>query len=127
VLAEAALAWLDAGDISQAEDAINVAKARAPSLRELDFVTAKIFAADNRWQAAADAVSAAEEKGVKAAEAYVIRARAYRALGRDDAAAEDVVAALALEPLNIEALTLRGELRQAGIEIEAYYSDTEER
>jgi tetratricopeptide (TPR) repeat protein len=127
VLAEAALAWLDAGDISQAEDAINIAKARAPSLRELDFVMAKIFAADNRWQAAADAVSAAEEKGVKAAEAYVIRARAYRALGRDDAAAEDVVAALALEPLNIEALTLRGELRQAGIEIEAYYSDAEER
>lgn len=123
ILAEAALAWLDAGDLAQAEAAINDARARDPAMRELDFVAAKIYAADSRWQAAADAVAAAEEKGVKAAEAYVIRARAYRALGRDADAANDVVAALTLDPLNIDALTLRGDLRQAGIEIEAYYSD----
>lgn len=122
VLAEAALAWLEARDIPQAEEAINAAKTRA-DLPEFDFVAAKVYAADNRWQAAADAVSAAEKRGVKAPEAFVIRARAYRALGRDDDAANDVVAALSLDSLNIDALTLRGELRQAGVEIEAFYGD----
>jgi predicted Zn-dependent protease len=123
VLAEAALAWLEAGDAAEAEKAIMDAKARAPSLKELDFVLAKVFAAGNRWQAAADAVTAAEKNKVTSAEAYVIRARAYRALGRDPDAAEDVVSALTLDPFNIDALTLRGELRQAGIEIEAFYGD----
>lgn len=123
VLAEAALAWLDAGEIKEAESAIEDAKARAPALAELDFVAAKIFAADARWQAAADAVTAAEEKGVRASETYVIRARAHRALGRDDDAANDVVAALSLDALDIDALTLRGELQQAGVKIEAYYGD----
>ena len=123
VLAEAALAWLEAGEIAEAEDSLKAAQARASGSPELDFVAAKIYAADNRWQAAADAVSAAEKKGVIAAESYVIRARSLRALGRDDDAADDVVAALTLDPLNIDALTLRGELQQAGIKIEAYYGD----
>lgn len=123
LLAEAALAWLEAGDIAEAEKAIDSAKERAPAIRELAFVAAKIFAADSRWQAAADAVTTAEKNGVRTPEAFVIRARAYRALGRDDDAAEDVVSALTLDPFNIDALTLRGELRQAGIEIEAYYGD----
>jgi len=123
ILAEAALAWLETGQIRDAEDAINAAKSRAPGLAELDFVAAKIYAADNRWQAAADAVSAAADKGVTAPETFVIRAKAYRALGRDADAAEDVVAALTLDPLNIDALTLRGDLQQAGVMIEAYYGD----
>ncbi len=123
VLAEAALAWLDAGETAEADEAIRAAKALAPALAELDFVAAKIYAADNRWQAAADAVSAAEKRGVKASETFVIRARAYRALGRDADAADDVVGALTLDPLNIDALTLRGELQQAGVKIEAYYGD----
>lgn len=123
ILAESALAWLEAREIKQAEDAIGAAKARAPALPELDFVAAKIYAADNRWQAAADAVTAAEKEGVTAPESYLIRARAMRALGRDEDAANDVVAALSIDPLNIDALTLRGELQQAGVKIEAYYGD----
>ncbi len=123
LLAEAALAWLDARDHPQAEGSIAAAKRMTPDLAELDFVAAKVFAAAGKWQSAADAVDAAEGKGLKTPEAYLIRARANRALGKDMAAADDVVAALTLNPLNIEALTLRGELQQAGIEIEAYYGD----
>ncbi|MEK7264734.1 MAG: hypothetical protein AAB227_01425 [Pseudomonadota bacterium] len=123
LLAEAALAWLDARDYPQAEGSIAAAKRMAPGLPELDFVAAKVFAGAGKWQGAADAVSAAEEKGLKTPEAYLIRARANRALGKDMAAADDVIAALTLNPLDIEALTLRGELQQAGIEIEAYYGD----
>ena len=123
LLAEAALAWLDARDYPQAEGSIAAARRMAPGLPELDFVAAKVFAASGKHQAAADAVTAAEEKGLTTPEAYLIRARANRALGKDMAAADDVVAALKLNPLDIDALTMRGELQQAGIEIEAYYGD----
>jgi tetratricopeptide (TPR) repeat protein len=124
ILAEAALAWLDAGEIEEGRSAIDAAKARAPTLAELDFVAAKIYVADNRWQAAADAATAAEKGGVKAPEIYLIRAKALRALGRDEDAANDVVTALSIDPLDIDALTLRGELQQAGVKIEAYYGDS---
>lgn len=125
LLAEAALAWLEAGNIPQAEESVKAAKKIAPLLPELDFVAAKAFAAGKNWQAAADAVTAAEKAGVTAPEAYVIRARAHRALGRDMDAADDVVAALTLDPYDLDALVLRGELRQAGVEIEAYYGDAD--
>ncbi|HBK91647.1 MAG TPA: hypothetical protein DDZ68_08260 [Parvularcula sp.] len=125
ILAEAALAFLDAGETKEAEAAIDAAKLRAPALGEIEFVAAKIYADDKRWQAAADAVTAAEDKGVRAPEGYVIRARAMRALGRDEDAAIDVVAALTIDPFNIDALTLRGELQQAGVRIEAYYGDAD--
>lgn len=127
LLAEAALAWLDARDYPQAEGSIEAARRLTPDLAELDFVAAKVLAASGKWQAAADAVTAAEEKGLKTPETYLIRARAHRALGRDMDAADDVVAALTLNPLDIDALTMRGELQQAGIEIEAYYGDGEEK
>lgn len=123
LLAEAALAWLDAGDSLQAEDSVAAAKRLSPKLSELDFVAAKVFASAEKWQAAADAVTAAETAGLKTTETYLIRARARRALGKDMEAADDVVAALSLDPLSIPALTMRGELQQAGIEIEAYYGD----
>lgn len=126
LLAEAALAWIDARDVVQAEASVEAAKRMAPGLPELDFVAAKVYAAGEKWQAAADAVTAAEKAGVTTPEAYVIRARANRALGKDMDAANDVVAALTLDAYNIDALTLRGELQQAGIEIEAYYGDSKD-
>lgn len=126
LLAEAALAWLDAADHAQAEGSILAAKRLTPDLPELDFVAAKVYVAAGKWQAAADAVSAAEDAGLQIVEAYLIRARAARALGRDMDAANDVVAALTIDPYNIDALTLRGELRQAGVEIEAYYGEDDE-
>jgi tetratricopeptide (TPR) repeat protein len=125
LLAESALAWLDAGEHQRAENAVDEAKKIAPLLPELDFVAAKAFAEAQKWQAAADAVTAAEKAGVVSAEAFVIRARAHRALGRDQDAANDVVAALNLDPYDLDALVLRGELQQAGIAIDAYYGDAD--
>ena len=125
LLAEAALAWIDAHDPEQAEGSILAAKRLTPDLPELDFVAAKAYAAGEKWQAAADAATAAESAGLKTVEAYLIRARAHRALGKDVNAADDVVAALTIDPYNIDALTMRGELRQAGVEIEAYYGADE--
>lgn len=123
LLAEAALAWIDAREYEEAEAAIDGAKLLTPDLPEIDFVAAKVYAAEQKWQAAADAVTSAEEGGLKAVEAYMIRARAMQALGKNGEAAEDVVAALTIDPFNIDALTLRGELQQAGVNIEAYYGE----
>ena len=123
LLAEAALAFLDAGDPQRAEQSVAASKKLAPILPELDFVAAKAYAAGGKWQAAADAVTAAEAAGATSSEAYVIRARANRALAKDADAADDVVAALNLDPYNLDALVLRGELQQAGIVIDAYYGD----
>jgi tetratricopeptide (TPR) repeat protein len=125
LLLEAALAWLDAGDPQQAEEAVAAARRRAPDLAEHDFVAAKAFAAGAKWQAAADAVTALERAGSLPAEAHVLRARALRALGRNEEAAQDVAAALNLDPANLDALVLRGELAQAGFAIDAYYGDDE--
>ncbi|MEZ5915558.1 MAG: hypothetical protein R3C42_08055 [Parvularculaceae bacterium] len=126
LLAEAALAWLDADDATQAEGSILAAQRLTPELPELDFVAAKVYAAAGKWQAASEAVTAAEAAGLKTVEAYLIRARAARALGRDEDAAHDVVAALTIDPYDIDALTLRGELKQAVFNIEAYYSEDDE-
>lgn len=120
--AKAALAWLDAEEPAEAERASASALAAGPAMPELWIVAAKARAASSKWQAAVDAITKAESAGVMTPEAHVIRARARRALGDDVAAAEDVAAALNLEPLNIDALTLRGDLAQAGVEIEAYYA-----
>lgn len=117
IFAEAALAYLDADASAEARDAAARAANLSPDQAELNIVAAKAHAADGAWQAAADAVTAAEEAGVVTAEAYVVRAKARHALQTPRLAAEDVVAALQLDPRNIDALVLRGELAQSGVAI----------
>jgi tetratricopeptide (TPR) repeat protein len=123
LLAEAALAFAEAGDLREAEKSVVAAKKIAPVLPELDFVAAKIFAEGGKWKEAIDAATTAEKAGVTSVETYLIRARARKELGDNLKAADDVVAALTIDPYDIDALTLRGELIQAGIEIEAYRED----
>lgn len=123
LLAEAALAFAEAGDLREAEKSVAAAKKIAPVLPELDFVAAKIFAEGGKWREAIDAATTAEKAGVTSVETYLVRARARKELGDNLKAADDVVAALTIDPYDIDALTLRGELIQAGIEIEAYRED----
>ena len=121
VLGQAALAWLDANEPGFALETADAAIALAPELAELLIVQAKAFAANEQWTDTANAVSAAEEAGAVTAESHLLRAKARRALGKDYLAAEDVVEALKIDPLNLDALVLRGELAQAGIVINANY------
>jgi len=123
VLGEAALAWLDGDQPDLAEEAIKSGLKLSPNLAELQIVAAKVYSAAEKWQLASNAVTIAEKANLITTEAYTIRARANLILGRDFAAADDVVAALSLDPFNLDALVLRGELRQAGIEIETFYTD----
>ena len=121
VQSEAALAWLDANEPKFAEEAITRAMAAAPSLSDIKIVAAKVYAENEAWQKAIDVVDAAEEEGVTTVETFIIRARAKRSLLKNRDAADDVVAALRMDPFNLDALVLRGELIQAGIEIDANY------
>lgn len=123
LLAQAAFAWLQAGEIAFAQAAMENAFALAPDSGELQLTAAKIHAAQERWQKVVDAVTIAEQAGFFSPDAYVLRGRAYTQLGDYETAAQDVVNALTLDPVNVDALVLRGELQQTGVVIDVFYGD----
>ncbi len=121
--AQASEAWLEANALAAAETALAAAFEHAPGAGELHLTEAKVFAAQNRWQEVAVAVTKAEKAGFISVEAFIARGRAHLAVGNPEAAAEDVVAALSMEPTNIDALTLRGDVQRAGVAIEVSLTD----
>ncbi|MBY0420841.1 MAG: hypothetical protein K2Q06_00960, partial [Parvularculaceae bacterium] len=114
---QAALAFVEAEDLAGAEAAILAASPLAPNGGEIDLYAARVHVAAGKNQAAIDAVDRAERLQLVSPAGYVARARARIALQQITEAAEDVVNALKLDPLNLDALTLRGDLAQQGIEI----------
>jgi predicted Zn-dependent protease len=123
ILSQSSLAFIEADLLSEAESAANAAMAAAPNAPELFLTRAQVYFAQKRFQAAIEDVTAAEKEGFVSPRGYVVRGKARRALTNYRDAADDVVAALTLDPLNIDALTLRGDLAQNGVDIEAYYAD----
>lgn len=126
ILSQAALAWVEAGEPLEADRTIEQAFALAPDAGELYLAAAKVYAANDRQQATIDAITSAENAGFVSADGYVLRARAHFALAQYHRAAEDDVAALKIDPFNLDALVLRGELAQAGIAIDADYQRVED-
>ncbi len=120
-LEQAALAFLEADEPDLALEALENARRLAPNSGELSLTAGLVFAANEMWQATVDAVTAAEEQGFRSLEAYVARGRAHKALSQNLRAAEDVVAALKIDPFDLDALVLRGELQQLGVAIDASY------
>lgn len=121
LLSQAADAWLVAGEHSFAETALDQALGLVPDSAELYLTAAKVYGAQERWQDTVNAVNTAEEGGFFSAETYVLRGRGLHALGAYERAAEDVVAALTLDPVNVDALVLRGDLAQVGINIDVSF------
>jgi tetratricopeptide (TPR) repeat protein len=121
VLTQAAEAWLVAEERAYAEAALDEAFALVPDSGELQLTAAKVHAAYERWQEVVNAVNAAEESGFVSAETFVLRGRGRYVLGAYESAADDVVAALNVEPTNIDALVLRGDLAQVGIAIDVFF------
>ncbi|WP_375208197.1 tetratricopeptide repeat protein [Hyphococcus sp.] len=117
LLSQAAEAWLEGEEPDRAEDALNQALALVPDSAELQLTAAKVYAAQNRWQEVVTAVSTAEEGAFVSAETYVLRGKGRLIVGDYERAADDVVAALTLDPVNVDALVLRGDLAQVGINI----------
>lgn len=122
IFAEAAEAFVSAGALEEAEDAIGAAFALAPDADELYLPSAKVDAARGRDQPTIDAVTTAEERGVVSSEGFVLRGRARFRLADYRRAADDVIAALRIDPTNIDALVLRGDLAQKGVDIRADYA-----
>lgn len=126
LLSQAAEAWLVAEQSDFALTALDQALALVPDSAELFLTAAKVYAAQERWQDVINAVNTAEEGGFISAETFVLRGRGRHQLGANERAAEDVVAALTLEPTNIDALVLRGDLAQTGITIDVSFDPPSE-
>ena len=118
---QAAEAWLAANETAYAKKALDQALALVPDSAELFLTAAKVYAAEERWQEVVNAVNTAEEGGFASAETYVLRGRGRYVIGAYERAADDVVAALSADPVNIDALVLRGDLAQVGITIDVFF------
>lgn len=125
LLSQATNAWLEANEPTLAEKALNKAFDLTPNAGELHLTAAHVYAALERWQLVINAVAAAETAGFVSAQTYVLRGRAYAAQGSYQTAADDVVNALVLDPVNVDALVLRGEIQQAGIVIDVFLAEPE--
>ncbi len=126
ILSQAATAWLEAEEPALAEKALDEAFALTPEAGELHLVAARVYGAQERWTAVVRAVKAAEAAGFAAADTFVLRGRAYAALGAYQTAAQDVVNALSLDPVNVDALVLRGELQQTGVVIDVFLASPQD-
>lgn len=122
LLAQAADAWLMGSKTEFADTAIKTAFELAPDSGELHLTAAKVHAAKERWQQAAASVEIAAQAGFVSSNTYVLSGRAYIRLGDYEKAAGEVIKALTLEPTNVDALVLRGEIQQTGVPIEVYYA-----
>lgn len=123
--AQAADAWLEADEIGFANTAIATAFAIAPDAAELYLTDAKVKAARRDWHRVIAAVSAAEKGGVASANGFVLRGRARLETGDTEGAAADTVNALSVDPVNIDALTLRGDVQRAGVQIDVVLTEPE--
>ncbi len=117
LFAQAAEIWLSADRTDAALNALDAAKTLTPEAGELYLLSGKISVKRRRWQDVVYAITLAEKQGIVTATGYTARARAYKELTQFDLSAEDTARALRIDPFNLKALVLRGELAQAGITI----------
>lgn len=120
--AQASEAWLEVNEIENAATAIAAAFEYAPDATELHFTNARVKAANKDWHHVISAISKAEKADVVTAEGFILRGRARLEIGDTEGAAEDTVSALSLDPTNIDALTLRGDVQRAGVQIDVSLS-----
>lgn len=114
LLAQAAQAWLLAGNAQRANDVLGAAIALAAEDPELWIDRAGARAALGRYAEAVQDLDRALAISPGRADALALRASAKRRLGDIPGARADADAALAREPGSMEALLERGILRRAG-------------
>ena len=118
---QAALTWLEADQASYAEAALDKALALVPDSAESQLTAARVYAAQERWQEVIEAVTSAERDDLGSAATFVLRGRARYVLGAYELSAQDVLAALRLDPKNLDALVLRGDLARIGMKIDVFF------
>jgi len=114
ILAQAANAWMLAEAPDAALESLAAALELAPNSSELHRDAARAHALKRDWAAAAHALNEALARDPRSSAAHALMARAKWELGEAEAAREHVRKALAFDPENLDALVVRGELRQAG-------------
>ncbi len=112
VLAQAARAWLIAGDAPRAIGAVTAALALTPDDADLLLDHAAALGVAGRHGESLGDLDRALALDPGRAEALVLRAAALRHLDRPEPARRDIERALALAPEHVEALLERGILRQ---------------
>jgi len=113
--------WLSADEPKNALAAIGGAFALVPESGEIYLMSGLVHAANRKWSNTISDITKAEELRFYSARGYVARGRALKELTRFDDAAQDVARALKIDGFNLDALVLRGELVQTGIEINTSY------
>jgi tetratricopeptide (TPR) repeat protein len=125
VLAQAAQAWLIAGDAPRAVGATTAALALTPNDTDLLLDRAAALGAIGRHAESVGDLDRVLALEPGRAEALVLRASALRHLDRQEPARRDIERALALAPQNVEALLERGILRQLAGDTEGARMDWE--
>ncbi len=123
LLAQAADTWLMADQVEFAKTAIKSAFEYAPDSGELHLTAAKVHGADKKWHQVVASVETAAQAGFVSANTYVLSGRAFIELGDYESASAEVIKALTLDPTNLDALVLRGEIQQTGVPIEVFYGE----
>lgn len=116
--AQSAQAWLAGDEPENALVPLEAAYALTPDALELHLMAAPVYAGAARWGQLKRVLDLAEAHTPLNANAYTLRAKAKQMLSDYEGAAQDVQRALNLDPQNIDALILRGELVQAGFSID---------
>lgn len=123
ILAQAAQAWLLAGDNERAYDVQSAALLKAPDDVELLVDRSMTMAIVGNFEAALADLDKAHRLAPRRADVLIFRSTAKRFLDAPEAAHEDIDRALALEPGNPEALLERGILHRLAGDDAAARSD----
>ncbi len=115
LLDQAAAAWTTAGQPKKALGTLDAAIRLAPDDPSLLVERARVWVLISEWEKAAADAAAAAARDAEIPEAWTMLARAQWALDRRSAAVDSLQKALALDPDDVAALLLRGEMRQAGV------------
>lgn len=118
LLDQAAAAWVSAGQPERALSALGAAMRITPDDPTLLLERARVWVLIEEWEKAAGDAAAAAARNADIAEAWTLLARAQWALERRTAAVDSLQRALALDPDDMAALLLRGEMRQAGVSLD---------
>jgi len=118
--AQSAQAWLAGDEPEKALIPLEMAYGIAPRSPELHLMAAPVYAGAERWGQTKRVLDLLETEGRLNANGYTLRAKAKQMLADYEGAAADIRTALRQEPDNIDALIIRGELIQAGYEIDPW-------
>ncbi|GGD17771.1 tetratricopeptide repeat protein [Aquisalinus flavus] len=118
--AQSAQAWLAGDEPEKALIPLEKAYGIAPRSPELHLMAAPVYAGAERWGQTKRVLDLLESEHRLNANGYTLRAKAKQMLADYEGAAADIRIALNREPENIDALIIRGELIQAGYEIDPW-------